>query len=51
MDVMLKHVDVVAMGSRPSDSVVLFWSAQASVVVFDLVRSSDDISIRRNKMF
>jgi hypothetical protein len=49
MDVTLQHVDVVAMGSRPSDSVVSFWSAQASAAVFDLVRSSDGIISRRKK--
>jgi hypothetical protein len=49
MDDMLQHVDVVAMGSRPSDSVVSFWSAQASAAVFDLVRSSYGVSIRRKK--
>jgi hypothetical protein len=47
MDVMLQHVDVVAMG--PSDSVNLFWSAQASATVFDLVRYSDGISSRMKK--
>jgi hypothetical protein len=40
MDVMLQHVDVVATRSRPSDSIISFWSAQASAAVFDLVRSS-----------
>jgi hypothetical protein len=50
MDVMLQHVDVVAMGSRLSDSVVSFWSAQASAAVFDLVRSSDGTSSRRKKI-
>jgi hypothetical protein len=49
MDVMLQHVDVVAMGYRPIDSVDSFWSAQASAAVFDLVRSSDGISSRRKK--
>jgi hypothetical protein len=49
MDVMLQHVDVVTMGSRPSDSVVSFWSAQASAAMFDLVRSSYDISSRMKK--
>jgi hypothetical protein len=49
MDVILQHVDVVAMGYRPSESVVLCWSAQASAAVFDLVRSSDGIISRRKK--
>jgi hypothetical protein len=49
MDLMLQHVEVVAMGFRPSDSVISFWSAQASAVVFDLVRSSDGIRSRRKK--
>jgi hypothetical protein len=49
MDVMLQHVDVVAMGSRPSDIVVSFWSAQASAAVFHLFRSLDGISSRRKK--
>jgi hypothetical protein len=49
MDVMLQHVDVVAMGSPPSDSVILFWSAQAFAAVFDLVRSSYGIISRRKK--
>jgi hypothetical protein len=49
MDVMLQHLDVVAMGSPPSDSVVSFWSDQASAAVFDLVCSSDGISSRRKK--
>jgi hypothetical protein len=50
MDGMLQHVDVVAMGSHQSDSFVSFWSAQASVAVFYLVRSSDGISSKRKKM-
>jgi hypothetical protein len=49
MDVMLQNGDVVAMGYQPSDSVVSFWSAQASAAVFDLVGSSDGISSRRKK--
>jgi hypothetical protein len=49
MDFMLKHVDVVVMQSGPCDSVVLFWSAQASADVFDLVHSSDGISSRKKK--
>jgi ABC-type cobalamin/Fe3+-siderophores transport system ATPase subunit len=49
MVVMLQHVDVVAMGSRPSDSVVSFWSDQDSAAVFDLVFSSYGISSRRKK--
>jgi hypothetical protein len=48
MDAMLQHVDVVTMGYRPSDSVISFWSTQASAAMFDLIRSSDDISSRRN---
>jgi hypothetical protein len=39
----------MAMGSRPSDSVLSCWSAQASAAVFDLVRSSDGIISRRKK--
>jgi hypothetical protein len=38
------------MGYRPSDSVVLFSSAQASAALSALVRSSDGISSRRKKM-
>jgi hypothetical protein len=49
MDFMFQNVYVVAMGSGSSDSVVSFWSAQASAAVFDLVRSSDGISSRRKK--
>jgi hypothetical protein len=49
MDVMFQQVDVMAMGSRPSDSIVSCWSAQASAAVFDLVRSSDGIISRRKK--
>jgi hypothetical protein len=44
------HVDVVAMGSRPSDSVISFWSAQASATMFDIVSSSDGIISRRKKI-
>jgi hypothetical protein len=50
IDVMLQHVDVVAMGSHPSDSIVSFWSAQASADVFDLFRYSYGIGTRRNKL-
>jgi hypothetical protein len=49
IDVMLQHVDMVAMGYWPSESIVSFWSAQASAAVFDLFRSSYVIIIRRNK--
>jgi hypothetical protein len=49
MHVMLQHLDVVAMGSRPSDSIISFWSAQASAAVFYLVHSSGGISSRRKK--
>jgi hypothetical protein len=49
VDVMLQHIDVVEMGSQPSDSIISFWSAQASAAVFDLVRSSDDIGARIKK--
>jgi hypothetical protein len=49
MDVILHYVDVVVMGSQPCDSVVSCWSAQASALVFDLVRSSDCIGTRRKK--
>jgi hypothetical protein len=49
MDVTLQQVDVVAMGSRPSDSVISFWYAQASATVFNLVRSSHGIISRRKK--
>jgi hypothetical protein len=34
LDIMLQNVDVVAMGSRPSGSLVSFWTAQASAAVF-----------------
>jgi hypothetical protein len=49
IDVMLQHVDMVAMGYQPCDSVVSFWSDQAYAAVFDLVCSSDGIGARRNK--
>jgi hypothetical protein len=49
MDDMLQHVDVVAMGSRTSDSIISFWSAQASAAMFDLVCSLDGIRSPRKK--
>jgi hypothetical protein len=52
--VMLQHVDVnvVAMGSQPSDSVVSFVLVCSSFchrAVFDLVRSPDGIVSSRRK--
>jgi hypothetical protein len=46
---MLQYVYVVVIGSLSCDSVVSFWSAQASVDVFDIVCSSDDIGARIKK--
>jgi hypothetical protein len=49
MSVMLEHVDAMSMGSQPCESVVSFWSTQASVLVFYLVSSSDGIGARIKK--
>jgi hypothetical protein len=40
---------MLAIGSRLSDSIIMFWSDQFSAAVFDLVRSSDGICSRRKK--